>query len=97
VKGWFFRGRSRGVFGSSRIPVREGGVVVGLDDPDREGEGGEPILDEGLGDVVSHFLGKLHDPESRAAVEGCVIVFLPPDRARIGCLPEPPPPDEDLR
>ena len=54
------------------MPVRKGGVVVSLDDPDREG--GEHILDEGLGDVVSHLLGKLHDPESAAAVDGCVLV-----------------------
>jgi len=67
----------QGGLGGCGIPVGKGGVVVGLDDLHREGEEGEHVLDEGLGDVVSHLLGELHDPQSGAAVEGRVLVQSP--------------------
>lgn len=54
--------------------MSEDGVVVGLDDPDGEGEGGEGILDKGLGRIGGHFFMELDEAQAGAAVNGCKLI-----------------------
>ena len=50
--------------------MSEDGIVVGLNHPNGEGEGGEDILDEGFGGIDSHFFMELDKAQAGAAVDG---------------------------
>lgn len=69
-----FNGAIEGGFRTGGIPVGEDGIVVGLDSSDTEGKGGEDILDEGLGDMIGHFLSELNESEAGAAIDGRILI-----------------------
>lgn len=69
-----FHGAIEGGFGTGGIPVGEDGIVVGLDSSDAEGESGEDIMDEGLGDMIGHFLTELNESEAGAAIDGGILI-----------------------
>ncbi len=48
----------------------EDGVVIGLDDADREREVGEGVLDKGLGGIGGHFFVELDDAQAGTAIDG---------------------------
>ena len=50
------------------------GVVIGLDDPDGEGESGEGILDKGFGSIGGHFFMELDEAQAGTAVNGRELV-----------------------
>ena len=73
-EGVCFNGAIEGGFRTGGIPVGEDGIVVGLDSSDTEGEGGEDILDEGLGDMIGHFFAELNESEAGAAIDGGILI-----------------------
>jgi len=50
--------------------VGEDGIVIGLNEADGEGEGGEGVLDKGFSGIGRHFFMELDDSEAGAAVNG---------------------------
>jgi len=50
--------------------VGEDRVVIGLDEADGEGEGGEGVLDKGFGGIGGQFFVELDEAEAGAAVDG---------------------------
>jgi len=69
-----FNGAIQGGFRASGIPVGEDGIIVRLNDANRERKRGQDVLGKGFGDMDRHFFAELDEAKAGAAIDGGVLI-----------------------